>query len=1335
MRSTWWTRGGRAALILTMLVAAAEVPAAWGKPVKPIKRSSSSLFALTFNVMNSNNIYCGINNRGEVCVDPNDSPVLEGGFWPKGTPDNYIFNSGLQLAGTIPLGAGFAWAGDTVGAFFMDPRGDQRQGAPVTSVYNTLDPTDNAPGQWPAAAFVRDTAIFDSVLVKGADTGKARGDGSGINVSQQDLWTLTWEGDPSFLSGRKHPMGIMVEERGMAWNYPTGNEDVIYWVYTFYNVTADGTACDTAYNKVDTDHANSAIRDAAKQAGSNFHSLNNAKFGIAIPACGYPITNMYAAFFMDADVGDASLNYSTPVIPFAMGVAYKANFLEPTWTFPADKFGAPFTSSPGFVGAKYLRSPTDSTGKQIGLTMFSNTDNPTPSAPAHYPDPVGIWQLYRYLSGTSSPTLGDGTCTVQGQQLLLHFCYQSQQAIDTRFFQSSGPMTLKPGEARTIVMAYILAAPVATPTLLANIGGDFKPGVPASGDTIAANPARVREIERAMGWVNQADTGGAAGGGPDQIIEQNEVQTVPHSLLNKALTAQAVYDNRFLLPFSPASPTFFLVPGNNQVTIAWQKSSTELAGGGDPYFAIASNPLSTLYDPNFRHFDVEGYRIYRGRSTSQLDLIAQFDYAGTAITDYTGEFAYTTDLNGDGIVACAPELGAEADCPVPFDTAPPYTQSNDWPLVGNVIQVHKGDRVKLANGAVLILKADTAVSGGGKGYPALSDNGVTFAYVDRGVLNSFNYYYAVTAFDVNSYHSGPSSLESPRITKLATPRAAGPNTSNVVLVQGLYGADGVQLNPDAQYPSINAANGTFSGNMPPANTAGLVLGSAVNEVLPQGDIKVVIDSVGPGFVNGIGAEPNIYITMSAGGSTVSRVVPTTQPSFSATGNTGYSFDQALVPYDSTNAKRFGIAFTQDVRMPITFGDSITPLVRHSYGEGLIVGRYGVGASEGSRYLAHSRWFDAGGSEPPDPTIVGYADSAHHAGKLTGVGRIWSPQNYRDRWPQSGNADAAGAQGAMSLNFRGFGYANSQWYPADFLITWNADSSITVFDSTNHGVLPFSPNGGTGWGFVNVRALQAAGVADGDIQDDANPATVAVAGYRHFYTTSPTCTPDWWGITCVPMQRTAQLEPLSLDVTGAQTGTAQGIVFMINGEPWLMEMTSIPAAGTKWRLRAVSGNEDATCTIVGTPPSGTDGPYGPIMSACTGYTFSGFKTRPSYAPGLTYKITVSQKYAVADNSSGDLSKVHTVPDPYYVANALEATANQKILKFVHLPSRAIIRIYSMSGVLVNVLTHNDPGGSGEATWNLRNRNNQLVASGVYFYHVEGPDGKTKVGRFTIVTYAP
>ncbi|MEO8636994.1 MAG: hypothetical protein ABI587_17095, partial [Gemmatimonadales bacterium] len=101
-------------------------------------------------------------------------------------------------------------------------------------------------------------------------------------------------------------------------------------------------------------------------------------------------------------------------------------------------------------------------------------------------------------------------------------------------------------------------------------------------------------------------------------------------------------------------------------------------------------------------------------------------------------------------------------------------------------------------------------------------------------------------------------------------------------------------------------------------------------------------------------------------------------------------------------------------------------------------------------------------------------------------------------------------------------------------------------------------------------------------------------------------------------------------------------------------------------------------------------------------------------------------------------VHTVPDPYYVTNEFEQSTDNKVIKFVNLPQRAIIRIYSSSGILVNILEHNSATFGGDETWNVRNRNNQVVASGVYFYHIEanGVSGGTarRVGRMTIVNFA-
>src|ERR687885_813462 len=100
------------------------------------------LFARSLGAMTINRVYCGLSATGEICVDSTNSSTIGGGFWPKGTPDQYVFNSGLQLAGIIDPAAGFAWAGDTTGAFFFDPKGTTQHGEQVAPIYNMTNPED-----------------------------------------------------------------------------------------------------------------------------------------------------------------------------------------------------------------------------------------------------------------------------------------------------------------------------------------------------------------------------------------------------------------------------------------------------------------------------------------------------------------------------------------------------------------------------------------------------------------------------------------------------------------------------------------------------------------------------------------------------------------------------------------------------------------------------------------------------------------------------------------------------------------------------------------------------------------------------------------------------------------------------------------------------------------------------------------------------------------------------------------------------------------------------------------------------------------------------------------
>jgi hypothetical protein len=189
---------------------------------------------------------------------------------------------------------------------------------------------------------------------------------------------------------------------------------------------------------------------------------------------------------------------------------------------------------------------------------------------------------------------------------------------------------------------------------------------------------------------------------------------------------------------------------------------------------------------------------------------------------------------------------------------------------------------------------------------------------------------------------------------------------------------------------------------------------------------------------------------------------------------------------------------------------------------------------------------------------------------------------------------------------------------------------------------------------------------------------------------------------------------------ALTATGQGFGLYLAGHFHIFQLTGgvLPADGTRWVLRSVSGPINATT--------------GPETTNPEGYTFTQRADNPAIA-GLQMRFVTASPTRVREANESDLARVHTVPDPYYVTNAFEQTTDAKVLKFVNLPGQAIIRIYSSSGVLVSLIEHNSSTFGGSEDWNVRNRNNQVVASGVYFYHIEA-GGARRVGRFTVVNFA-
>jgi hypothetical protein len=99
---------------------------------------------------------------------------------------------------------------------------------------------------------------------------------------------------------------------------------------------------------------------------------------------------------------------------------------------------------------------------------------------------------------------------------------------------------------------------------------------------------------------------------------------------------------------------------------------------------------------------------------------------------------------------------------------------------------------------------------------------------------------------------------------------------------------------------------------------------------------------------------------------------------------------------------------------------------------------------------------------------------------------------------------------------------------------------------------------------------------------------------------------------------------------------------------------------------------------------------------------------------------------------NLDNVTVVPNPYRVAEIWESGLSDHQIQFTNLPAEATIKIFNASGELVRSIDHTSSNNSAPsiAKWDLKNKYNQLVAGGVYFYYITSDIG-TKTGKFFVI----
>ena len=140
------------------------------------------------------------------------------------------------------------------------------------------------------------------------------------------------------------------------------------------------------------------------------------------------------------------------------------------------------------------------------------------------------------------------------------------------------------------------------------------------------------------------------------------------------------------------------------------------------------------------------------------------------------------------------------------------------------------------------------------------------------------------------------------------------------------------------------------------------------------------------------------------------------------------------------------------------------------------------------------------------------------------------------------------------------------------------------------------------------------------------------------------------------------------------------------------------------------------------------------------------------PGDVYHIECSRPFTASDSilfrvvdpgenglvPAEELGRIRVVPNPYIITNSMEPavrnnTLNQRRrIMFTNLPAECTIRIFTMSGYLVDAIEVDNEADQGMVHWDLLTRENLEIAAGVYIYHVQSrKTGDEKIGKFAVI----
>jgi hypothetical protein len=130
------------------------------------------------------------------------------------------------------------------------------------------------------------------------------------------------------------------------------------------------------------------------------------------------------------------------------------------------------------------------------------------------------------------------------------------------------------------------------------------------------------------------------------------------------------------------------------------------------------------------------------------------------------------------------------------------------------------------------------------------------------------------------------------------------------------------------------------------------------------------------------------------------------------------------------------------------------------------------------------------------------------------------------------------------------------------------------------------------------------------------------------------------------------------------------------------------------------------------------------------------THKPFRTGEYFEYTMHAPAFSQTQAKNDLSKIAVVPNPYVGAASWEPLSTSvgrgpRLIYFIHLPRQCTIRIYTMSGHLVQEVQHDSSIDDGQEPWNLVSQDGMNIAYGVYVYHVDAPGIGSVINKFAVI----